>query len=299
MMYSSSCTAPNFERSDALKLDVSLSNSVDALSGELLAIPLHKPNSTSGTRLEELILSLPTGLPASIQTIVHEILRDSHFKGEAATTHTVRLLSSPHSLPVKHVTLIGLGPRPSPAAASSASAESKSFSLASQIGKTIASVAKEVKAASVSLFAPGTTPAASSSTEISQSSHAIAQLLQAISDASYSDLRFKKKEEEDSAAVRPLALQLLGFSLPGTGTSSFSETYRVSQAVADGVHFAKDLVGAPANVKTPIVVADQARKIAADHGLQCEVLGEEECRARGMGGYLGVGQGILILILRH
>ena len=50
-------------------------------------------------------------------------------------------------------------------------------------------------------------------------------------------------------------------------------------------------MGAPPNAKTPLVIADMAKQIASNHGLECAILGEKECFERGMGGYLGVQQG--------
>lgn len=61
--------------------------------------------------------------------------------------------------------------------------------------------------------------------------------------------------------------------------------------IASGVNFARDLVGAPPNYKTPVTIANLAKEIATTHKLECRVLGEAECKALGMGGYLGVQQG--------
>jgi leucyl aminopeptidase len=57
------------------------------------------------------------------------------------------------------------------------------------------------------------------------------------------------------------------------------------------VQLAKDLVGAPPNSANPVTVANVARAIAAEHGLTCQVLGAEECKALGMGAFLGVQSG--------
>lgn len=40
----------------------------------------------------------------------------------------------------------------------------------------------------------------------------------------------------------------------------------------------------------PVVIANLAATMAEQHGLQCSILGDAECRALGMGGFLGVQQ---------
>lgn len=61
-------------------------------------------------------------------------------------------------------------------------------------------------------------------------------------------------------------------------------------ALADAIHFARDLVSEPANVLYP---EEFARRVKALEtlGLQVEVLGEREMAELGMGSLLGVGQG--------
>ena len=51
--------------------------------------------------------------------------------------------------------------------------------------------------------------------------------------------------------------------------------------------------GAPANCATPLAIAELSRGIAKDHNLQCTILGQKECEAQNMGGYLAVQQGSL------
>jgi leucyl aminopeptidase len=61
-------------------------------------------------------------------------------------------------------------------------------------------------------------------------------------------------------------------------------------AIADGVHFARDIVNEPPNVLSPEEFANRARALTK-LGLKVEVLGEEEMQKLGMRALLGVGQG--------
>ena len=50
------------------------------------------------------------------------------------------------------------------------------------------------------------------------------------------------------------------------------------RVLAEAQNFARDLVNEPANRLTPLAMADAARKMAAEFGLECEVLDREPWR---------------------
>jgi leucyl aminopeptidase len=77
------------------------------------------------------------------------------------------------------------------------------------------------------------------------------------------------------------------------GTSDVADakkTWRSLEAVARGVHFARDLVTEPPNVLYPEEFAKRARKLE-ELGLEVEVLGEKEMSKLGMHSLVGVGLG--------
>ena len=63
------------------------------------------------------------------------------------------------------------------------------------------------------------------------------------------------------------------------------------QAVGDATNLQRRLANEPANRMTPTILADEARALAKESGVQIEVLDEARCRALGMGSYLSVAQG--------
>jgi leucyl aminopeptidase len=73
--------------------------------------------------------------------------------------------------------------------------------------------------------------------------------------------------------------------------------------VAEAQNFSRELKNEPANRLTPLVLAEQARKMAADFGLECEILDEGRMRQLGMGSLLGVAQGSdnppALIVLRY
>ncbi|MGH7674838.1 MAG: leucyl aminopeptidase [Gemmatimonadales bacterium] len=66
---------------------------------------------------------------------------------------------------------------------------------------------------------------------------------------------------------------------------------RVGDAVAGGHALARYLQMQPGNVCTPSYLADQAKRLADDHGLKLTVLDREAMRKEGMGALLAVAQG--------
>ncbi len=65
----------------------------------------------------------------------------------------------------------------------------------------------------------------------------------------------------------------------------------VARATAEAVSFARDLVNAPSNDKTPRHLAEACAAMAKPLGLRCTVLDEKEIQAAGMGAFWGVAKG--------
>jgi len=61
--------------------------------------------------------------------------------------------------------------------------------------------------------------------------------------------------------------------------------------LAEAANFCRDLVNQPANFMTPTHMAEAAREVAREWGLEIKVLEREEMQSLGMGALLGVAQG--------
>ncbi|MBI3988388.1 MAG: leucyl aminopeptidase [candidate division NC10 bacterium] len=72
---------------------------------------------------------------------------------------------------------------------------------------------------------------------------------------------------------------------------ALEEGVGTGRILAQATNLARDLVNEPANVMTPIVMAERAREVADSLGLECQILGPEEIRGLGMGAFWGVAQG--------
>jgi leucyl aminopeptidase len=65
----------------------------------------------------------------------------------------------------------------------------------------------------------------------------------------------------------------------------------VGEAIGAGVELARECANRPGNHCTPTFLAEQAKKLAKDHGLKVEVLDRKAVEKLGMGSFLAVAQG--------
>ena len=110
----------------------------------------------------------------------------------------------------------------------------------------------------------------------------------------YSDNRYRtgKKIEVKAEDVKSVKL----FLESSSSTSSediLASSIATGIQIASGISLTRDIVNAPHNVLNSESLAETARRIALESGgsIKCEILGKEECEARGMGAYLGVARG--------
>jgi leucyl aminopeptidase len=93
--------------------------------------------------------------------------------------------------------------------------------------------------------------------------------------------------------------QVDSFAVLGASQSALDR----GRIVAEAQNFTRSLANEPANVLTPLRLAESARQMAAEFGLECEVLEQDRMRQLGMGALLGVAQGSAeppaLIILRY
>ena len=64
-----------------------------------------------------------------------------------------------------------------------------------------------------------------------------------------------------------------------------------AQVVGESQNFTRDLVNEPSNRMTPTILAERAKKMCAEVGLQCEVYGADKIKEMKMGAFWSVAQG--------
>lgn len=110
----------------------------------------------------------------------------------------------------------------------------------------------------------------------------------------YVDNRYRTGKKVEIKADGVESVKLYHEFLEGADlVSDYDDAISSGAAIARGCSLTKDIVNAPHNVLNSESLAETARRIAGESGgsITCEILGKEECEARGMGAYLGVARG--------
>ncbi len=144
------------------------------------------------------------------------------------------------------------------------------------IGGAIAAVAGKIQATGLTVSAalPGKSDIAAASVS--------ARLASGIRLRTYSFTKYKSKPAKTK--------ELAGVKVLTASVAAAKNRYGALDAVATGVHLARDLVNEPANILHPESFASEIKKLSK-HGLIIEVLDEKQMKKLGMGALLGVAQG--------
>ncbi|MGA3089997.1 MAG: leucyl aminopeptidase [Terriglobales bacterium] len=94
--------------------------------------------------------------------------------------------------------------------------------------------------------------------------------------------------------------------LPGnaqTAATALESALLTGRIIAESQNFTRDLVNEPSNRMTPTMMADRAKKMAAEVGLSCETYGTDKIKELKMGAFWGVAQGSdeppALIVLRY
>ncbi len=231
-----------------------ISTPIPDWSGDLLAIAVFQ---TEGT----LTLTAPySELDQRLNGLLQELINDGEFQGRSGTSLLMRLLPN---FPIKKLLLVGLGSR-------------NEFNLDAlrRTAATIARTARREKAKTLGIAVP------SEAGDPSELTQAIAE---GVLLALHTDVRFKSDLEARKLLPYPETVSLLGL---GDQAAAIAR----AQQICEGVILARELVNAPANEVTPVTLAETAQSIANRYGLTAKILEREDCKALGMGAFLGVAQ---------
>jgi leucyl aminopeptidase len=98
--------------------------------------------------------------------------------------------------------------------------------------------------------------------------------------------KYKSDPKKNHANVASFALVI-----PGANADEFRSAVETAKAMAAAQNVTRDLVNEPPNRLTTADLAEAARRIAAESGLEFELLDRDEMARQGMGALLGVAQG--------
>lgn len=164
-----------------------------------------------------------------------------------------------------------------------------------------------VRASITALAKSGAADATSFLAEIAVRKHdaawKVAQMAEVALDSAYRFDSMKGRAAREDKAKQAKGISKLIISVPRDETKKSELALKQGQAIAAGVHFAKDLGNLPPNVCTPTYLAEQAQAMAKQHGMEVQVLERADMQKLGMGSFLGVAQGSRqppkLIVLQH
>lgn len=201
-----------------------------------------------------------TTLDQQLNGVLQELITETEFKGKPGKTAVTRV---GRGSPIRKLMLVGLG-------------KGEEFKLDGlrRAAAAIARLARKERCQTLGVSLPLWNQNPGLTTQA---------VVEGIELALHQDHRFKSETEENNGSGNPQQVQLLGW---GDQRAAIQQGQQISQ----GVILARELVAAPANVVTPVTLAETAIAIASEQGLTAEILEREDCAALGMGAFLGVAQ---------
>jgi len=116
------------------------------------------------------------------------------------------------------------------------------------------------------------------------------------------DPGYYKSDRKDKDKDNDQKLDAITIVVQGDA-KSLESALQTGRIVAESQNFTRDLVNEPSNRMTPTILAERAKKMASEVGLQCEVYDADKIRQLKMGAFWGVAQGSdeppALIVLRY
>jgi leucyl aminopeptidase len=190
----------------------------------------------------------------------------------------ITLLHKPVGLKAKRLLLIGGG-------------KAKSFST-SELRKIAGTAVRTIKGKDLKSFALAAPTGVSFSAEDAAKSIAEGALVGTF-DADYYKSDRKDQKIDELTVLAPAK----------SDAKSLQAAIETGTIIGEAQNFTRDLVNEPGNRMTPTILADRAKKMCEETGLQCEIYGPDKIKELKMGAFWSVAQGSVeeprLIIMRH
>src|ERR1700674_3242116 len=222
----------------------------------------------------------------SSDAAVREAAKDVISSGEVAgKTFETTLLHRPAGLKAKRLLLLGGG-------------KAKTFSAA-ELRKLAGAAVRTLKSKSIRSFAfviPETAV---------PGSQGVPAIVEGAFVGNFDPGYYKSDRNEKDQKIDALTIIVPG-NVPGNAqgdAKALESAMQAGRIVAESQNFARDLINEPSNRMTPTVMAERARKMAAEVGLNCETYGADKIKQLKMGAFWGgaeaSGEPTALIVLRY
>ncbi len=211
---------------------------------------------------------------------ITRMIESGEFRGKLGETASIYLPMSSGGVPTKKVVVVGLGPSAKFGLEEARRAAGSALNAARSKGtKRIATI---VHGAGIGGLDP----------EEAAQSLAEGSLL-----AAYRYRAMKKRRASDDSDGTAASSQtsdldrLIVAEMDAEKVAAIRRGLDRGTVLADSVNFARDLVNTPPSRMTPTILSEHIARMAAEVGLECNVLERAEMEALGLGALLGVARG--------
>src|ERR1700674_5497774 len=213
---------------------------------------------------------------------VREAAREVISSGEVTgKTFETTLLHRPAGLKAKRLLLVGGG-------------KAKTFSAA-ELRKLAGAAVRTLKSKSIRSFAFVVPESAVPANQ------GVPAIVEGAFVGNFEPGYYKSDRKEKDQKIDALTIVLHG---EGQSDAKALETaMQAGRIVAESQNFTRDMVNEPSNRMTPTMMAERAKKMAAEDGLNCETYGADKIKQLKMGAFWGVAQGSdeppALIVLRY
>jgi leucyl aminopeptidase len=268
-------------------MNTNLSSSVPSqLETECLVVVVLDRSEKDQSEKDQSKKDKPAVTLESSDAAVREAAKDVISSGEVTgKTFETTLLHRPAGLKAKRLLLLGGG-------------KAKTFSAA-ELRKLAGAAVRTLKSKSIRSFAfvvpESTVPA----------SQGVPAIVEGAFVGNFDPGYYKSDRNEKDQKIDALTIIVPG-NVPGNAqgdAKALESAMQTGRIVAESQNFARDLINEPSNRMTPTVMAERARKMAAEVGLNCETYGADKIKQLKMGAFWGVAQGSdeppALIVLRY
>src|ERR1035437_6997673 len=217
---------------------------------------------------------------------VREAAKDEISSGEVTgKAFETTLLHRPAGLKAKRLLLVGGG-------------KAKNFSAA-ELRKLAGAVVRTLKSKSIRSFAFAL-PANGTAVGVS-ANDAVRAIVEGAFVGNFDPGYYKSDHKDKDPKIDAVTI-VVPNNVQGD-SKALESALQTGRIVAESQNFTRDLVNEPSNRMTPNILAERAKKMAAEVGLKCETYGADKIKELKMGAFWGVAQGSdeppALIVLRY
>jgi leucyl aminopeptidase len=223
---------------------------------------------------------------AAVREAAKDVISSGEVTGKAFET---TLLHRPTGLKAKRLLLVGGG-------------KAKNFSAA-ELRKLAGAAVRTLKSKSIHSFAfalPADGIAAGVSARVS-ANDAVRAIVEGAFVGNFDPGYYKTDRNDKDQKIDAVTI-VVPSNVQGD-SKALESALQAGRIVAESQNFTRDLVNEPSNRMTPTILAERAKKMAAEVGLKCEIYGADKIKELKMGAFWGVAQGSdeppALIVLRY